>query len=252
MGEGDLMARRRTIRDAIEFYELHGHMGPYAIKGGEGAPAPNPAPNPNPNPNPAPNPAPAPGGEGDPPDLGEAGKKALNAERAARKAAEEAAKKTAEELAAIRAEKAAADAAKAAEEEEAAKKRGEFEKIADLRAQEVTNLKTELVQVKADLAKAEELLTNVVAERAKALEELGDADLLSAYPKDASTLERIAWLDDPRTKAALTRAEEAKKVTDAQGRPRVPGTPNPADRNKTGTQADRERSMRRAARSYSG
>ena len=244
------MARRRTIRDAIEFYELHGHMGPYAIKGGEGASAPNPAPNPNPNP--APSPTPDPGGEGDPPDLGEAGKKALSAERAARKAAEEAAKKTAEELAAMRAAQAEAEAAKAAEEEEAAKKRGEFEKIAENRAQEITNLKTELVQVKADLAKADELLASVVAERAKALEELGDADLLAAYPKDASTLERIAWLDDPRTKAALTRAEEAKKVTDAQGKPRVPGTPNPADRNTPRTQADRERSMRRAARSYSG
>ena len=217
-----------ALRDAIEFYRRHGHVGPYAIKGGES----NPPVGDPPKPDPKPDPDAALG-------LGDAGKAALKAEREARATAEKAAKDAASELATLRKEKSEAAAAKAAADEEEAKRKGEFETLAARRKEEADAAKADAEAKGSKLTRAEVLLKSVITDRLKVIEETGDKELLAAFPKDAEPLEQIEWLDDPRTKAALKVAGETKKIADANVKPKTPRTPNP-DPNANGKTVDEE------------
>lgn len=122
--------------------------------------------------------------------------------------------------------KAQQDAAAKAEEERVAKEqadaiaKGEFDKVK-------TELEGKAKTAEERLAKANEVIVGVLADRFKELEATGDADLIAAYPKDADPLDRLAWLNDPRTKRAMAVAAEEKRVADAKDKPRPKPTPRP-------------------------
>lgn len=235
------MRHKWTPRELLDYFDVHGHF-PFRFAGGDGTGA-------TPSPTPTSDPA---NSSSDDPALGDAGKKALDAEREARRKAESDAKQAKDQLETLMREKAETDAAKAAAEEEEARKRGEFEQIAQKRQGELETVKLELEALKADFAKASELLESVITERVAALEATESTDLIAAFPREATALEKIAWLDDPRTKAAVTRAEEAKKVLGANGKPKVPGTPDPSSGARSATDAEKARAVRKAARTYTG
>lgn len=227
-----------SIQSEIEHFQRFGRLR-FPLKGGEGDP---------PNPDPA---KPKPDDDF-PADLGEAGKKALKAERDRAAAAERALKEANDEREALRKEKADAAAAKAAADEEEARKKGEFEALANKHKGEAETAKGEAKTTAEKLARAETLLKSVIADRVKQLEELGDRELFEAFPKDADPLAQIEWLDDPRTKSAIKAAGDSKKGGDPNPRQRVPQTPpkQPGDRNER--QIDQDRVRQRAQRAYSG
>lgn len=111
-------------------------------------------------------------------------------------------------------------------------KSGEFDQAKQLIESERDTVKGERDSLKAENDRYANVVATVLAEREKVLEGITDKALKDAYPKDASPLERLAWLDDPRTKAALSVATEAAKVATAQGQPRQPHTPKPNGTNK--------------------
>lgn len=177
--------------------------------------------------------------------LGDTGKAALKAERDARKAAEKAASEHAKELETLRKEKADRDAAKATADEEEAKRKGEFETLAEKRKAEADAAKADADAKGKDLERATKRLQAVVDAGIKELEATEDKDLIAGFPKDAPLLDQADWLDDPRTRAAIRAASEDKKVVDAQKKPRVPITPKP---NGNGNEPDEAARKRLAAR----
>lgn len=144
--------------------------------------------------------------------------------------------------------KAQQDAAAKAEEERVAKEqadqiaKGDFDKVK-------TDLEGRASTAEDKLKRANDVLASVIADRMTALEATGDKELLDAFPKDAEPLEQLAWLNDPRTKRAIANASEEAKVAAAQGKPKVPKTPNP---NPNVPPADADAAKRRAQRQYTG
>lgn len=139
-------------------------------------------------------------------DLGEKGKEAIRKEREARKAAE----KERDELQRLVDE---AAAAKAKAEEEDAKARGEFEKLANDRLEKLTTAQADLKTVTAErdaaLARVqayEDRDRTTITEGVKDLpEDLRDFDPGADAPLDA----RLAWFEKAR-------AHAAKRTTDPQ------------------------------------
>jgi len=199
-----------TMRSEIEFFNRHGYLR-YPIQGGEETTETTET-------------------KADPDTalgLGDAGKAALKQERDARAIAEKAAKDSANELTALRKEKAERESEKAKADEADAVQKGEFQTLAEKRKEEADAARADAESKGKTLERASAVLKSVVAARIKELEALEDKDLLAAFPKDADPLDQLEWLDDPRTKSAMRVASEEKKVTDANGKPRVPGTPKP-------------------------
>ncbi len=157
--------------------------------------------------------------------LGDAGKKALEAERLRAKNAERAAADSAKELADLRREKAEAAAAKAAADEADAAKRGEFETLAQKRKEEADAAKADAEAKAKLLERAEARLKAVVDAQVERLKATKNDALIAGFPKDAPLLDQAEWLDDPRTVAAMAAAGETQKVADAKAKPKVPGTP---------------------------
>jgi hypothetical protein len=125
------------------------------------------------------------------------------------------------------AEQAAADAKKQAEDEAERKRQteaGEFDKVRASLETERDGVKAERDALKETVANYETVIGPIVDERFKALEALGDKDILAAYPKDADALAKLAWLDDPRLKPLLARADD-----DPTNVRRFPRTPRPND-----------------------
>jgi len=228
-----------TLRNMIEFFDIHGRM-PFPIMGGDGTDGDN-------------------GNDGKPPTdpdaalgLGDAGKAALKQEREARAAAEKAAKEAASELDTLRKEKAEAAAAKAAADEEDAKRKGEFQTLAEKRAEELKAAMADKETTAKELERATRHLQSVIDARFKELEATEDKDLIAGFPKDKPLLDQIEWLDDPRTKAAMRVAATAKADAEAQKK-RVPGgvTPRPNAGKEPSTE-HQERVRRNHARAYTG
>jgi len=171
--------------------------------------------------------------------LGDAGKRALDAERLRASTAEKAASDAGKELIQLRKEKADAAAAKAAADEADAVQKGQFETLAATRKQEADEAKADAEAKGKKIERADAVLKSVVAARVKDLESLDDKDLTAAFPKDAEPLEQLEWLDDPRTKAAM---RAAKETADAKTR-RVSGgvTPRATGTAENATDAEKER-----------
>lgn len=82
----------------------------------------------------------------------------------------------------------------------------------------------------AEKARADRLLKIATADlevRTKALDALGDKELSDAFAAITDDLDKVEWLNDPRTRRAMAAASEEKKVETANGKPKVPGTPKP-------------------------
>lgn len=144
--------------------------------------------------------------------------------------------------------------AETAAAEKAATEKAEKEQ-ADLIAKgEFDSVKSKLESERdAEKAKADRLLkiaTADLADRIKAVNDLGDKELSDALAAITEPLDQIEWLNDPRTKRALATASEEKKVADANGKPKVHGTPKP-DLNGKSKELS-ERTAQRYARSYTG
>jgi len=141
--------------------------------------------------------------------LGDAGKRALEAEREARKAAERKAKELEERLAAIEAER-----ERAAEDEAA--KRGEFERLATERQAKIEKLEAQLQSVREE---RDALAARVAAyeerdsKRAETLLKSLPEGLRKLYPASLPLEERLVWLE-----TALADAE-AHRQTPAGNRP---------------------------------
>ena len=161
-------------------------------------------------------------------DLPEAARAAMQrsidaAAKAARLEGERAGKVAAEEAAA---------SAKATADAEAERQRaidaGNFDEARKGFETTIATVSGEKETLAGKLARAESVITAVLADRVKALEELGDTDLMAAFPKDADPLDQLEWLDDPRTKAAIASRAEADQVANARNNlARVPRTPKP-------------------------
>jgi hypothetical protein len=151
--------------------------------------------------------------------LGDKGKQALDSERQARKDAEKRARDAEKRLADIEAAKAEAD-------EEEAKRKGEFEQLAEQRRVKLEEAETARETEKQRAERAITLLAAQIEGRVKAIRDL-DADLLTGFPEDGDALTQIEWLDDPRTVKAV---ERTKSGNDAQREQlgAIPGTRQPA------------------------
>ena len=169
--------------------------------------------------------------------LGDAGKRALDAEREARATAERAAKDAAKELAALRKEKADREAAAAKAADEKAKQDGEWERLATEREAKLASTAQERDALKATIESYDTLLGPLVKERLDAIK-AANADVAKGFPADAPLLAQMAWLDDPRTKAVIGQAD---KKADA-----LRGWVNTAKPNATpnGTEAEAQRLQR--------
>lgn len=192
------------MRQAIHFFERNGHMGPFAIRGGENNP-------PNPNPNPDPN--------ADPDadlKLGDKGKAALKAERDARAAAEKAASDAAKELEALRKAESDRQAEKAKADEAEAAERGEYKTLAEKHKADAEDKETKVVQLSERLGTYQKAIAPLIEGLEKDLPKEAMAD----YNADADPADRLAWLQ--ARKALVTTLRPADPT-----RQRVPGTPNP-------------------------
>lgn len=154
--------------------------------------------------------------------VGDKGLAAIKAEREARKAAELASTEANKELAKLRKAQSDAEAAKAKEAEEAAAKKGEFEKLATDRAAERDAAKSELEAAKAEVEHYGETLKPIIKEKLDAVPEAAR----DGFPKDGTAREQLDWLNDPRTVALIAQSSEEARVLDAQGKPKMPRTPN--------------------------
>jgi F0F1-type ATP synthase membrane subunit b/b' len=156
-----------------------------------------------------------------PDNLNDAGKAALVKERDARKAAAKEAREAKAELETLRAQKAEADAAKLKAEEADAIKRGEFEKLATARAEEITKLTGDRDATKAQLASLIESIKPEVDTAWKALPEevaeLFDGDASDVLAKKSFMASHKKLID----KLTATKEEENDRFR------RVPNTPRP-------------------------
>lgn len=169
-----------------------------------------------PTPNPTPTPDPKPAGPTPPTFTADQEKEINGRIAAARRQAEADAKAKFEQTATERSE-----AEKAERERKEAEARGEFDTV---KASLETDAKTHKERADAAEAKAatyEELIAPIVTERLDALK-AASADVAKGFPTDASVLDQLAWLDDPRTKALIAQ-QDAK----ADNLRRFPMTPKP-------------------------
>lgn len=88
---------------------------------------------------------------------------------------------------------------------------GEYDKVRVALESERDTTKAERDAIKADLDAYAGIVESYLTEREKQIE--GIAELKAGYPKDATPLERLRWLDDPRTKAALAAATAKADAT---------------------------------------
>lgn len=173
--------------------------------------------------------------------LNDAGKEALRKEREARKAAKKEADDAKAELTTLRAEKLAADAAKAKADEEEATKRGEFQTLAEQRAEA---LKAKDAELAARDAKINDLIVSIKPEVDSAWKDLPSevSELYSGAEDDV--LAKRAFMSTHRKliDALAGKAEERKNGF------RTPKVPTP---NGKGGDTDLEKQAREAnARRY--
>lgn len=100
-------------------------------------------------------------------------------------------------------------------------KAGEFEKVRVSLEKEVNDLKADRDALQTEVDALNEQLEPIVAEQLKGLEE---AEQLG-FPKDGDLLAQLAWLNDPRTIAVLSRRSEEQAVADAKNGFRPPVAP---------------------------
>jgi hypothetical protein len=144
--------------------------------------------------------------------LNDAGKVALQKERDARKAAVKEAADAKAALATLRAEKDAADAAKAQAEADDAKRKGEWEKLANDREAQINTITADRDALKSE---HDALTGYFTAQYDAALKELPDVITAFKPPDDAGFAEKATWL--------ATAQEQAKKLTGIAPNGKGPG-----------------------------
>ena len=161
-----------------------------------------------------------------PADVGDKGKEAIRKEREARKAEKARADAADAELAKFRAEKAEADAAKAKADEEEATKKGEFEKLANERAEKLTAATADLKAKDERIAAYEAALKPLVESLKESVGKDG-AEWLDGFPEQAEPLDQMTWLNDRAAfKAKVSPADPTKPKFPATPRPNANGQPN--------------------------
>lgn len=148
----------------------------------------------------------------------EAGKKAILAEREARRVEAKARKAVETELATLKAEKAAADAAKAKADEAEALKRGEHEQVITAKTTENETLKAQLDSAAKRLAAIDAMSVKRIDDGLKA-NQVDEAFLAFDPGPDAPLDQRLDWFEK-----AVAASEGDKRNTFQ----RTPITPRPA------------------------
>jgi hypothetical protein len=158
-------------------------------------------------------------------ELGEKGKKALEAEREARRAADAKAKDLADRLKAFEdkeTERAAAEA-KRAEEEATAK--GEFERLANERKSQLDKARDDLAAARSEADQLKAAMAEVLESEWKAL----PAEVRDLWPgADDDLLGRFGWLPKAKKHAdALNAKQEAKPGNNRDPKPGGPEKASP-------------------------
>ena len=162
------------------------------------------------------------GGQGDPPtpptppvdpSLGEAGKKALDQERAARHLAEKTARDTTKELADLK-------AARAQEDEAKAKEQGKWQELAEKRDADLQTATKTLESATTELETLRTYVSGDVEAITKSVKDAKDSPaakaLLDFYPgDDASALELLVWAQ--KAKPRLSELDTTTTTTRGNG-----------------------------------
>lgn len=120
-------------------------------------------------------------------------------------------------------------------------KRGEFDAVRTGLETKVTELSTVKDTLAQTLTAYETEFAPVIAAKLAAVPETAKA----GFPQDASPLEQLKWLNDPRTVALIEREAETQKIADARNGARNPMTPIPNGNAKEAAQeAERQRLLR--------
>jgi hypothetical protein len=154
-----------------------------------------------------------------------------------------AARRQAEADAKARFEKDATDRAEAErveKERKDAEAAGEFDKVRTSIETERDTFKTRAETAEAKAGEYEKLITPIVTERLDRLK-AASAEVAKGFPAEASVLDQLAWLDDPRTKALIA----AQATTNDKFRSHV-NTPNP----NTNAKPSDDEARRAQARTY--
>lgn len=177
-------------------------------------------------------------------DLNESGKAVLRAERAAKREAERKAADLQTQLDAANEKERQREAAEQTARDEEARKKGEFETLAQTREQERDTAIGERDAAREQIKKLEDTLKAGLAEQWAALPEEVRKIGEKAHPAD-DILGRYGWLTDPDTKALVAKIEGTGTGARREGNGPVPPPRNDGRRTSDDDEAVRARNAGR-------